>query len=199
MHAVAETLWGDRSLAGRHVVVSGVGKVGSALVGHLVDNSCRVTAADIRADTVSALVDERGVSSVDPATAHAVECDIFSPCALGAVLTEQTIPELACSAVCGSANNQLGVERDGDRLAAREVLYAPDYVANAGGVINIADELGPGGYARERAWARVAGIEATMRAVFELAEEQRTTTAEAADLLAERRLAAATPRQVPGS
>jgi len=183
MLAVAAHLWGEPSLEGRHVVVSGVGKVGGALVGHLLDAGARVTAAD-----PSRVVD--GVAMVDPATAHAVECDIFSPNAYGAVLSAETIPQLRCAAVCGAANNQLATPEDGSRLAERGVLYAPDYVANAGGVINIADEL-QGRYDRDRAWARVAGIGVTMAEVLRTADDERLTPAEAADRIAERRIAAA--------
>jgi glutamate dehydrogenase/leucine dehydrogenase len=198
MHAVAARRWGDRSLAGRHVVVSGVGKVGSALVRHLVEAGARVTASDVRRDAVDALERELGVSAVDPARAHTVDCDVFSPCALGAVLSETTIPELRCDAVCGCANNQLADEADGDRLAAAKILYAPDYVANAGGVINIADETSPGGYDHTRAWQRVAGIEATMLGVFARAEADGVTPAEAADRLAEDRLAASAAQSGSG-
>lgn len=191
MHAVAQRLWGDRTLGGRHVVVSGVGKVGSALVRHLVDAGCRVSIADVRPEPVKSLADELGVTPVPPEQAHATPCDIFAPCALGAVLSETTIPALRAAAVCGSANNQLADDDDGDRLAAAGVLYAPDFVVNAGGVINIADETAPGGYDHERAWRRVAGIEATLDAVFARSEADGITPAHAADRLAEDRIAAA--------
>jgi leucine dehydrogenase len=191
MHAVAERVWGDRDLRGRHVVVSGVGKVGGALARHLVEAGCRVTVSDVRREATGLLAAELGVSVVDPGVAHSTECDLFAPCALGAVLRAETIPELRCAAVCGCANNQLGDDDDGDRLAERRILYAPDYVANAGGVINIADEIAPGGYDHERAWQRVAGIEATMRGVLARAARDGVTPAEAADRVAEDRLAAA--------
>jgi leucine dehydrogenase len=190
-HAVAERLWGSRSLEGRHVAITGVGKVGSALAHHVHDLGGRLTVADVRADAVDAVVATTGAAVVSPDAIHAVECDVLSPCALGALLNERTIPELRCAAVCGCANNQLATEDDGDRLAERGVLYAPDFVANAGGVINIADELGGDGYSRERAWARVATIEQTMTRIFDIADEQGTTPAHAADHLAEERLAAA--------
>ncbi len=187
MHAVADELWGDPSLAGRHVVVSGAGKVGGALVRHLVEAGARVSVADpvVRID---------GVEAVDPATAHTVACDIFSPNAYGAVLSSTTIPQLRCAAVCGAANNQLAEHDDRFRIADAGVLYAPDYVVNAGGVINIADELqGPNGtYDRERAFARVAGIRETIANVLRTARDEGLTTADAADRLAERRIAAAT-------
>jgi leucine dehydrogenase len=188
-HAVAARLWGDRSLEGRHVVVSGVGKVGGALVRHLHDVGAKVTIADVRPEPVSALVDELGVAAVDPVEAHRVPCDIWAPCALGAVLSEDTIPELRCAAVCGAANNQLATEADAARVAERDVLYVPDYVANAGGVINISEE--PAGYDVDRAMRHVTQIEDTVTRVLERAAGVGITTAEAADRLAEERISAA--------
>lgn len=183
MRAVAAEVWGDESLAGRHVVVSGAGKVGGALVAHLREAGARVSVADpvVRID---------GVEAVDPATAHSVECDIFSPNAYGAVLSRTTIPQLRCAAVCGAANNQLAEHDDRSRITDAGVLYAPDYVANAGGVINIADEL-HGTYDRERAYARVAGIRETMTSVLRVARDEGISTADAADRVAERRIEAA--------
>jgi len=189
MGAVAERLWGSTSLAGRHVVVLGVGKVGAALARHLHEAGARLTLADVRRPAADDLAAELGAAVVDPGDALGVECDVLSPCALGALLSAETIPTLRCAAVCGAANNQLATDEDDDRLAAAGVLYAPDYVANAGGVINIADETAPGGYDRERAWARVATIGDTLRRVLALADELGCTPAEAADRLAESRLA----------
>ena len=186
--AVAEELWGDPSLADRHVAIAGTGKVGSDLARRLAAAGCRLTLADVREDVVVPLAQELGAELAAPDRAHAVVCDVFSPCALGATLNERTIPELQCVAVCGCANNQLATDEDGDRLADAGVLYAPDYVANAGGVINIADELGPSGYDRERAYARVATIHNTVRRVFERATTDGITPARAADRLAEDRL-----------
>jgi leucine dehydrogenase len=192
MAAVAGRLWGSRSLEGRHVVVLGTGKVGAALARHLHAAGARLTLADVRSDVVSALAAELGAATVTPvAEAITVPCDILSPCALGAVLDPVSIPRLGCAAVCGAANNQLATDDDGDRLAAAGVLYAPDYVVNAGGVINIADETTPGGYNEARALARVAGIEATLARVFAIADAEGLTPAAAADRLAEDRLAAA--------
>jgi leucine dehydrogenase len=189
MLAVADERWGTASLDGRHVVVSGVGKVGAALARQLHDAGARVTVADVRADVARGLASTLGAEAVDPDAASTVACDIFSPCALGAVLNEHTVPQLRCAAICGCANNQLANDEDGDRLAARDILYAPDYVANAGGVINIAEELSAGGYDRDRALGRVATIRATMARVFAVARERTTTPARAADALAEARLA----------
>jgi leucine dehydrogenase len=193
MRAVADRLWGSPSLEGRHVVVQGVGKVGTALARHLHAAGARLTIADVRADAAAAVARDLGsrVEVVDAGAAVAVECDVLSPCALGAVLSATSVPELRCAAVCGAANNQLATDDDADRVAAAGILYAPDYVVNAGGVINIADETAPGGYDRERAWKRVEGIGDTLRRVFALADEHGTTTAAAADRLAEDRIAAA--------
>jgi valine dehydrogenase (NAD+) len=193
LDAIAERLWGTADLAGRHVVVSGVGKVGAALVDHLVEAGARITIADVDERAVLGVVARHpGVAVVEPEKAHAVDCDVFSPCALGAVLSAATIPELACAAVCGSANNQLEVAADGQRLVDHDVLYAPDYVANAGGVINIAEERHPSGapYDQGRAWDRVAGIAETLRRTFDRAEADGITPAEAADRLAEERIEA---------
>src|SRR5690606_13122134 len=125
-------------------------------------------------------------------TAHATECDVFSPCALGAILNERSIPELRCGAVVGSANNQLATDRDANRIQAAGILYAPDYVVNAGGVINIPEEQG--GYDRDRANKRIEGIYETTIQILDLAERDGITTAEAADRYAEARIEAARAR-----
>ncbi|WCO67315.1 Glu/Leu/Phe/Val dehydrogenase dimerization domain-containing protein [Iamia majanohamensis] len=195
LQALADRLF-DGELAHRHVVVSGVGKVGAALVDHLVAAGARVTVADVDPGAVEAVrARHPGVGVADAATAHTVACDVFSPCALGAVLSARTIPALRCAAVCGSANNQLEVPADGVRLVDAGVLYAPDFVVNAGGVINIAEERHPSGvpYDRARAWDRVAGIATTLGRVLDRAAADGTTPAEAADRLAEERIAALAP------
>lgn len=183
MEAVAERL--GRTVGELHVVVLGVGKVGGALARHLVELGSRVTVADVRP------VEVPGARVVPVAEALTTECDVLSPNALGAVLSASSIPRLRCAAVCGAANNQLATDADGERLAGRGILYAPDYVANAGGVINIAAEQAPGGYDRAAAYARVEGIAATMRRVFARADAEGITPAAAADAIAEDRLAAA--------
>jgi leucine dehydrogenase len=123
---------------------------------------------------VDAIVERHGAVAVAPEAAHTVGCDIFSPCALGAVLNPVTIPELRCDAVVGSANNQLAAPADAERLRHRGIVYAPDYIANAGGVINIAEE--PHGYDRARAYDRIRSIHDTLLAVFDRAEADGTTT-----------------------
>jgi glutamate dehydrogenase/leucine dehydrogenase len=189
MRAVAERLWGDPSLEGRHVCVNGVGKVGGALVGHLHEAGARLTVADVRPDAAAAVAERTGAAVVSPDVAHALECDVYSPCALGGVLSAGTIPELRAAAVVGCANNQLATPQDAQRIDASGVLYAPDYVVNAGGVINIAQERG--GYDRARAEERIRGIHDTVLRVLDLAGEEGIPTAVAADRLAERRIDAA--------
>jgi leucine dehydrogenase len=188
MKATAKFVFGQADLAGRHVVVTGIGKVGSALVRHLVEERAHVTVSDVNAEALERTARDFGAEVVPPEKAHAVECDVFSPCALGAGLNATTIPELRCAAVVGSANNQLAEPADAERLAEAGVVYAPDYVVNAGGVINIAEELH--GYHRERAYGQIRRIYDTTLSVLETAKAEGITTAAAADRLAEQRMAA---------
>jgi valine dehydrogenase (NAD+) len=177
---------GAADLAGRHVVVSGVGKVGTGLVRHLVEDRAAVTVADVDPAAVARVVRDFDVLSVPVDKAHVVGCDVFAPCALGGVLNEQTIGELGCRAVAGSANNQLATPADGARLADRGILYAPDFVVNAGGVINIAEELV--GYHHDRAYANVRRIFDTTAAVFAEADRRGVTPVVAAEIRARERL-----------
>ena len=188
MKAVAARLWDSSSLEGRTVVVSGVGKVGSVLVALLTQEQARVTVADVVPAAVERVVSAYGVSVAPAATAHAVPCDIFSPCALGGAVDAVRIPELRCAAVVGSANNQLADPACDKLLADAGIVYAPDYIVNAGGIINIAEELSPRGYDAARADASVRRIFETTGSVLATAEAEGITTVEAADRLAERRM-----------
>ncbi|MGH9000197.1 MAG: Glu/Leu/Phe/Val family dehydrogenase [Acidimicrobiia bacterium] len=188
MKAVGQRLWGDGSLEGRHVAISGVGKVGYAVVRHLVEERARVTVADVHAPAVERAVADFGVDAAPVEKIHATECDIYAPCALGGALSEQTIPELRCAAVCGCANNQLATPDCDGLLADAGILYAPDYCVNAGGIINIAEELH--GYNRERAEVGLRRIYDTTLAVLDAADQAGITTAAAADRLAEARIEA---------
>jgi glutamate dehydrogenase/leucine dehydrogenase len=187
MKAALEALDANPDLAGRQVVVSGIGKVGTALVRHLVEERARVTVADVNQAAVLRVTRDFGIAAVPVDEAHTVPCDIFSPCAMGGALSERSIAALRCRAVVGSANNQLATPEDGARLTERGILYLPDFVVNAGGVINIAEELI--GYHRERAYAKVRGIYDTCKQVLAAATTQATTTVAAAEALAERRMA----------
>lgn len=189
MYAVAEEAFQEASLAGKHVVITGVGKVGSSLARYLAEDGAKLTLADINVDAVKGLADELGADVVEPEVAHKVPCDIFAPCALGGAINAVTIEELSCRAVAGAANNQLAEPALGDRLLSQGIVYAPDYVINAGGLINAEDELH--GYDAERAHAKAAGIEGTLRTIFGLSREHGISPAAAADHLAEERIAAA--------
>lgn len=193
MRAAAEAAWGAPTLAGRRVGVSGVGKVGRRLVGHLLADGASVVVADVSAEAVArvrAAHPEVGAVAVD--VLPGLVLDVFSPCALGGALDEQTVAALQARVVCGGANNQLAAPGVEKLLEDRGVLYAPDYVVNAGGLIQVADEIG--GYSEARARARAAGIFDTTRRVLRLAADEGVPPAVAADRLAERRMAEARAR-----
>jgi leucine dehydrogenase len=184
--AVAKKLWDDSDLAGRRFAVQGVGKVGSAFVQLLVEARAEVLVTDAYGPAIDVAVENYGVKPVDPDEIFAVDCDVFSPCALGAGLNETTIPRLNCQAIVGSANNQLATDEDANRLASRGILYAPDFVVNAGGLINVYDELN--GYSRTRALHRVDSIyDATMR-ILETADGHGITPNQAAVMIADDRI-----------
>ncbi len=187
MLACAEDAWHQHSLQSRRVAVQGVGKVGYALVKLLVeDGGAHVTVSDIDVDSVARAVRDFGVETAPADRIHAVECDVFAPCAMGGIINDKTIPELRCAVVAGSANNQLERPDHGKALAELGILYAPDFVANAGGLINVADELQ--GYQPERAKASVESVYRTLREVFTIARADHISTAEAADRFAESRI-----------
>ncbi|CAN5119095.1 branched-chain amino acid dehydrogenase [soil metagenome] len=186
LRACAEEAWQEHSLSGRTVAVQGVGKVGYHLVKLLVEAGAKVIAADVDVDAVARVVRDFGVETAEPEKVHAVECDVFAPCAMGAVVRDDTIPELKCRVVAGSANNQLERIEHGEALADAGILYAPDFVINAGGLINVADELH--GYDAKRAETSVQGIYRTLREVFRISREQRITTSSAANRFAEERI-----------
>jgi leucine dehydrogenase len=187
MGAVLEELDGDPSLAGKRVVVDGVGHVGSHLARLLCEAGARVAVADVNPDRVDAVVREIGADALAVDQALEEPCDVLAPCALGGALNETTISRLQCRAVCGAANNQLADAAADDALAARGILYAPDFVVNAGGIINLAEEFVA--YDRERARNRTAQIAGTLRRVFALGREERVPPGRAAEHLARRRIA----------
>jgi len=169
--AVAKFLWGDEDLAGRHVAVVGVGKVGRNLVGRLLDAGCRVTVSDTYPPAIEWIREHHDeVDIVGPNEVYNVECDILAPCSLGGVLNEKTIPQLHCTAIAGAANNQLLTVEDAERLVERDILFAPDFVINAGGLINVSEEIR--GYVVERAAARIDKIYGNTLRVLEAAAER---------------------------
>lgn len=194
IRACLKEVFGNPLPQGRTVAVQGIGAVGDELVKYLLNAGAAVTIADIDQQKVDTLASEYKVNVVPPEKIHTLDVDVYSPCAMGAVLNEHTIPELGCKIVCGSANNQLATEQDGDRLAQRGILYAPDYIVSAGGVISGLDSLQPGGFNRQRAMDTVSHIYRTMGNVIAISKEQGIPTYRAADVLAEQRIA--TVRQV---
>ncbi|HEX6311499.1 MAG TPA: Glu/Leu/Phe/Val dehydrogenase dimerization domain-containing protein [Acidimicrobiia bacterium] len=187
MRAAARELDGDPSLSGRRVVVQGAGHVGSHLVELLVGCGASVAVADIDGALVDRLVRAHGVDALPPERVLTEPCDILAPCALGGVLNADTVPALECRAVVGAANNQLAEPSDDDALAGRGIVYVPDFVANAGGIINIAEEFV--GYDPGRARALAAGIEHTTTRVLALARELGIAPGRAAETMARRRIA----------
>jgi valine dehydrogenase (NAD+) len=189
MRAAAEHAWGSVSMEDRLVGVEGVGKVGHRLVSHLVDAGAKVVVCDVSSDAVRrVLAAHPGVEAVaGRAELLARPLDIYSPNAMGGALNDETVAALSARIVCGGANNQLahaGLEKI---LADRGILYAPDYLVNAGGVIQVADELA--GFNAERAQARAEQIFVAAKKIFALADEEGVPPAVAADRLAERRMA----------
>ncbi|MQS38457.1 amino acid dehydrogenase [Streptomyces katsurahamanus] len=192
MRACAEQLWGVPTLSGRTVGVAGVGKVGHHLVTHLLEDGARVVITDVREESVRRVLDRHPEVTAVPDTAALIRTeglDVYAPCALGGALDDHTVPVLTARAVCGAANNQLahpGVEKD---LADRSILYAPDYVVNAGGVIQVADELH--GFDFDRCKAKAAKIYDTTLEIFARAKKDGVPPAVAADRIAEQRMAEA--------
>lgn len=188
MRAAAEATWGAPTLHGRLVGVAGVGKVGRHLVGHLVEDGAEVVVTDVNPDAVAAVrAAYPAVRSVADATDLIAEkLDVYAPCALGGALDDQVSETLSAKVVCGAANNQLAHEGIEKTLADRGVLYAPDYVVNSGGLIQVADELE--GFSFERAKHRAEKIFDTTSQVFALAAQDGVPPAVAADRLAERRM-----------
>jgi leucine dehydrogenase len=171
--AVARFLWGDEDLAGKHVALLGVGKVGTDLVRRLHENGCTITVADVYPPAIETIRKEYNVAVVEPDAIYEVECDIFSPCSLGGILNSETIPRLRTQAIVGCANNQLATDDDAIALEERDILYAPDFVVNAGGLINVNEELR--GYSTEKAAAHIDRIYDNTMSVLEASRERGTT------------------------
>jgi leucine dehydrogenase len=184
--ACAKEKYGDDSLGGMRIAVQGLGHVGYNLCTHLAAEGAKLVVTDIDEGRVGRVVTEFGAEPVGPEGIYGVDAQIFAPCALGAVVSDETLPQFRFSIIAGAANNQLAEERHGDELERRKILYAPDYVINAGGLINVYGELN--GWSAERARRKAGEIYATLLSLFELAREQGIPTYEAADRFAERRI-----------
>jgi len=186
MKAAAKAAFGTDSLEGKTVAVQGVGNVAYNLCRHLHEEGAKLIVTDINKEAVERAVAEFGARAVDPDDIYSQECDIYAPCALGATINVDTIPQLKAKVIAGAANNQLKETRHGDQIHDMGIVYAPDYVINAGGVINVADELY--GYNSERALKKVEGIYGNIERVLEISKRDRIPTYLAADRLAEERI-----------
>jgi leucine dehydrogenase len=188
VQAAAKFHWGSDDLAGKTVAVQGAGHVGYYLARELHEAGAKLIVTDIDAERVKRVVNDFGARAVKPDEIYGVDADIFSPCALGGIINDKTLPRLKVEIVAGATNNQLLEERHGDELEERGILYTPDYVANAGGVINVYGELA--GWDAARALRKADDIYDTVLGVFEISRAEGIPTYEAADRLAERRLRA---------
>jgi leucine dehydrogenase len=186
MKAAAMEAFGTDSLEGKVIAVQGVGHVAYTLCKHLHEEGASLIVTDINKEAVQRAVDDFGAKAVDIDDIYSVDCDIFAPCALGAIINDDTISKIKAKVVAGAANNQLKETRHGDALHEMGIVYAPDYVINAGGVINVADELN--GYNRERALKKVETIYDNIASVIEISKRDNIPTYLAADRLAEERI-----------
>jgi leucine dehydrogenase len=191
IRACCERVFGDESLRGRTICVVGLGHVGSRVAKRCAKAGAKLIVADVD-ETKRKLAKELKAKWTSPEEALEAEAEIVAPCALGGVLNDETVPRLRCQIIAGAANNQLADERVADLLTSRGILWAPDFVANAGGVINIAEEFGS--YDAAAARRRVRGIAETLRRIFDAAESMGATPLTAAMELARRRLLPATDR-----
>jgi leucine dehydrogenase len=186
MKAAALEAFGSDSLEGKTVAVQGIGNVAYTLCEYLHKEGANLIVTDINKAAVERAVEAFGAKAVDPNDIYDVDCDIYAPCALGATINDNTITRLKAKVVAGSANNQLKSTEHGDILFEKGIVYAPDYVINAGGVINVADELN--GYNQTRAMKKVEGIYDSLLRVFEISKRDNIPTYVAADRMAEERI-----------
>lgn len=186
IQAACNEVFGSDDLNGKVVAVQGAGAVGYTVCKHLHEAGAKLVITDIRKDSIQRIVDDFGATAVEPDEIYSVECDVFAPCAMGAILNDFTIDKLNCKIVGGSANNQLAEDKHGKMLEDRGILYVPDFVINGGGVINVYEELK--GYNEKRALSRAGAIYDTCKKIFAIAKEEGITTAEAADRMANQRI-----------
>ncbi len=188
IQASAKHRWGADDLTTKTVAIQGCGHVGYYLAKELHEAGAKLAVTDMDGERVKRVVNEFGARAVGLDEIYGVQADIFAPCALGAIINDKTIPQLKVEIVCGAANNQLLEERHGDELEKRNMLYTPDYVANAGGVINVYSELA--GWSSARAFRKADEIYDTVLKVFAIAKDEKVPTYLAADRLAEQRIRA---------
>jgi leucine dehydrogenase len=188
MKATAKAHWGSDSLKGKTVAVQGCGNVASHLCESLHAEGVKLIVTDIDAEKVRRVVAATGATAVDPETIYDQAADVYAPCALGATINDDTLARLKVELIAGAANNQLAEDRHGDLLEQRGILYAPDYVINGGGVINVYGEIHR--WPHERSRKKAGEIYETLLRIFDIAKRERIPTYRAADRLAEERIAA---------
>lgn len=187
LRVTCEHAFGTADLEGRRVAVIGLGSVGGRLAEMLAEGGAQLVVADVD-QSKRELAERLGAEWTDPLSALTADVDVVAPCALGGVLNDETVPALRCRAIAGAANNQLASDALDEALAARGILWAPDFVCNAGGILNISVELEPEGYAPDRADARVRAVGDTLREIFDSAAAGSTTPLRAALELGRERL-----------
>ena len=191
IQAAATEAWGSESLQGKVVAIQGPGSVGFPLGQHLVKAGAQLVVSDVSQENLDRAVKELGAKAVPPQAIYDTPCDIFAPCALGGILNDETIPRLKCKVIGGAANNQLLDEnRHAQALKDRGILYAPDYVINAGGIINVGCEFLPNGYDEPKAVRKIRNIHDALKSIFETAKRRNVTTHAAAQEVAEANLRA---------
>lgn len=184
--ATAKEAFGSDDLSGKTIAVQGVGQVAYRLCDYLHKEGASLIVTDINKQSVERAVKEFGAKAVEPDEIYAVDCDIFSPCALGGVINDETIAQIKAKVIAGSANNQLQSDKHGQLLHEKGIVYAPDYVINSGGVINVSDEMQ--GYNEERALNKVKTIYDQLEKVYKIAKRDNIPTSLAADRMAEERI-----------
>ena len=189
IRAVLEAVTGSDDLAGRHIAIQGLGHVGASVARYCHEQGAGLTVCDIAEEPVRRAVEELGAVAVDPDAIYGVECDIFAPCSVGAVVNDRTLGRLRCAGIAGAANNVLAEPRHGTALKERGIVYGPDYLVNSGGLIRCQDEVLGAPTDDEHIIEKVSQIQGQTLKVIRVAEELGIATEEAADRVAEERLA----------
>jgi len=190
IQAAVNEVFGSDDLTGKTVAIQGLGAVGRRLAERLHEAGAKLYVTTRDKAKIDKAVAELNATAVGPDEIYGVECDVFSPCARGAIINDKTINQFKCKIIAGAANNQLAESRHGDMLHEKGILYVPDYIINSGGVINIIDDISGREYNRENAMKNTARIYDSCKKVFEIAKRDNIPTYKAADIMAEERIAA---------
>lgn len=189
MESVLERLYASRSFRGKKIAIQGLGSVGSHLLDHLFWHGAELVVTDINEDVLKKVQEKYHIKTVSPEEIFSVECDIFSPCAMGGIINDGTIAKLNCKAIAGCANNQLLSEHHGDVLHERGILIAPDFVINAGGLINVSFETEKDGYHPGRSRKKIDKIYDVLMSIYDISEKENISSSRAAISLADDNIA----------